>query len=147
MTSQRLSPFDIMCHLVAFPTVSKDSNLPLIDWVETYLKSHHITPHRCYNGEKDKAALFAHVGPETAGGVVLSGHSDVVPVAGQLWEQDPWTVLKKDNRYYGRGTCDMKGFVAWRFGRLSRRAMQTCKNLCSLRSAMMRKSAASARRR
>ena len=112
MTSQRLSPFDIMCHLVAFPTVSKDSNLPLIDWVETYLKSHHITHHRCYNGEKDKAALFAHVGPETAGGVVLSGHSDVVPVAGQLWEQDPWTVLKKDNRYYGRGTCDMKGFVA-----------------------------------
>ena len=112
MTSQRLSPFDIMCHLVAFPTVSKDSNLPLIDWVETYLKSHHIAPHRCYNGEKDKAALFAHVGPETAGGVVLSGHSDVVPVAGQLWEQDPWTVLKKDNRYYGRGTCDMKGFVA-----------------------------------
>ena len=112
MTSQRLSPFDIMCHLVAFPTVSKDSNLPLIDWVETYLKSHHINPHRCYNGEKDKAALFAHVGPETAGGVVLSGHSDVVPVAGQLWEQDPWTVLKKDNRYYGRGTCDMKGFVA-----------------------------------
>lgn len=112
MTSQRLSPFDIMCHLVAFPTVSKDSNLPLIDWVETYLKSHHINPHRCYNGEKDKAALFAHVGPETAGGVVLSGHSDVVPVAGQLWEQDPWAVLKKDNRYYGRGTCDMKGFVA-----------------------------------
>ena len=112
MTSQRLSPFDIMCHLVAFPTVSKDSNLPLIDWVETYLKSHYINAHRCYNDEKDKAALFAHVGPETAGGVVLSGHSDVVPVAGQLWEQDPWTVLKKDNRYYGRGTCDMKGFVA-----------------------------------
>ena len=112
MTSQRLSPFDIMCHLVAFPTISKDSNLPLIDWVETYLRSHHIIPHRCYNDEKDKAALFAHVGPEAAGGVVLSGHSDVVTVAGQLWEQDPWTVLQKDNRYYGRGTCDMKGFVA-----------------------------------
>ncbi|MGB1791044.1 MAG: acetylornithine deacetylase [Paracoccaceae bacterium] len=112
MTSQRLSPFDIMCHLVAFPTISKDSNLPLIDWVETYLRSHHIIPHRCYNDEKDKAALFAHVGPEAAGGVVLSGHSDVVPIAGQLWEQDPWTVLQKDNRYYGRGTCDMKGFVA-----------------------------------
>ena len=112
MTSQRLSPFDIMCHLVAFPTISKESNLPLIDWVETYLRSHHITPHRCYNDEKDKAAIFAHVGPEAAGGVVLSGHSDVVPVAGQLWEHDPWTVLQKDNRYYGRGTCDMKGFVA-----------------------------------
>ena len=112
MTSQRLSPFDIICHLVAFPTISKDSNLPLIDWVETYLRSHHIIPHRCYNDKKDKAALFAHVGPEAAGGVVLSGHSDVVPVAGQLWEQDPWTVLQKDNRYYGRGTCDMKGFVA-----------------------------------
>ena len=113
MTSQRLSPFDIMCHLVAFPTISKDSNLPLIDWVETYLRSHHITTHRCYNDEKDKAAIFAHVGPEAAGGgVVLSGHSDVVPVAGQLWEHDPWIVLQKDNRYYGRGTCDMKGFVA-----------------------------------
>ena len=113
MTSQRLSPFDIMCHLVAFPTISKDSNLPLIDWVETYLRSHHIIPHRCYSDEKDKAAIFAHVGPEAAGGgVVLSGHSDVVPVAGQLWEHDPWTVLQKDNRYYGRGTCDMKGFVA-----------------------------------
>ena len=112
MTSQRLSPFDIMCHLVAFPTVSKDSNLPLIDWVETYLRSHYIIPYRCYNDERDKAALFAHVGPEAAGGVVLSGHSDVVPVDGQLWEHNPWTVLQKDNRYYGRGTCDMKGFVA-----------------------------------
>ena len=101
-----------MCHLVAFPTVSKDSNLPLIDWVETYLRSHYIKSDRCYNDENDKAALFAHVGPEAAGGVVLSGHSDVVPVEGQLWEHDPWTVLQKDNRYYGRGTCDMKGFVA-----------------------------------
>jgi len=101
-----------MCHLVAFPTVSKDSNLPLIDWVETYLRSHYIISYRCYNDERDKAALFAHVGPEAAGGVVLSGHSDVVPVDGQLWEHNPWTVLQKDNRYYGRGTCDMKGFVA-----------------------------------
>lgn len=112
MTSQRLSPFDIMCHLVAFPTVSKDSNLPLINWVETYLKNHDIVSYRSYNDENDKAALFAHVGPEASGGVVLSGHSDVVPVEGQLWEHDPWTVLQKDNRYYGRGTCDMKGFVA-----------------------------------
>jgi acetylornithine deacetylase len=98
--------------LVSFPTVSRDSNLPLVDWVEDYLNSHGITAHRHYNEDNDKAAIFAHVGPDVAGGLVLSGHTDVVPVDGQPWTDDPWAVVERDGKYFGRGTCDMKGFDA-----------------------------------
>ena len=108
----RLTPLQLMEKLVSFPTVSRDSNLPLVDWVEEYLTSHGITAHRHYNEENDKAAIFAHVGPEVAGGLVLSGHTDVVPVDGQPWTDDPWTVVERDGKYFGRGTCDMKGFDA-----------------------------------
>lgn len=108
----RLSPYEIMERLVAFPTVSRDTNLPLVDWVEDYLNSHGITAHRFYNEDKDKAAIFAHVGPESEGGIVLSGHTDVVPVDGQPWAADPFTVVERDGKYYGRGCCDMKGFDA-----------------------------------
>ena len=107
-----LSARDILGRLVAFPTVSHDSNLPLIDWVEGYLAGHGITAHRHWNEDRQKAALFAHVGPEVSGGVVLSGHTDVVPVEGQEWTSDPWVMTERDGRLYGRGTCDMKGFVA-----------------------------------
>ncbi|KMK67723.1 acetylornithine deacetylase [Puniceibacterium sp. IMCC21224] len=108
----RLSPRDLLDRLVAFPTVSRDSNLPLIDWVEDYLGSHRITAHRHYDETGEKAALFAHVGPDEAGGVVLSGHTDVVPVDGQPWASDPFVVAERDGRLYGRGTTDMKGFDA-----------------------------------
>lgn len=108
----RMTPLQLMEKLVSFPTVSRDSNLPLVDWVEDYLNSHGITAHRHYNEENDKAAIFAHVGPEVAGGLVLSGHTDVVPVDGQPWADDPFTVVERDGKYYGRGTCDMKGFDA-----------------------------------
>ena len=108
----RMTPLQLMEKLVSFPTVSRDSNLPLVDWVEDYLNSHGITAHRHYNEENDKAAIFAHVGPEVAGGLVLSGHTDVVPVDGQPWADDPWTVVERDGKYFGRGTCDMKGFDA-----------------------------------
>ena len=67
---------------------------------------------RVYNDEGTKAALYANVGPEVEGGVVLSGHTDVVPVEGQAWDTDPFTLTEKDGRLYGRGTCDMKGFDA-----------------------------------
>ncbi|MFT4962259.1 MAG: acetylornithine deacetylase [Paracoccaceae bacterium] len=107
-----LSPKAIMDKLVSFPTVSRDSNLPLVDWLEDYLRSHGIEPHRYYNEECNKAALFAHVGPWEEGAVVLSGHTDVVPIDGQLWDSDPFTVVEKDGKYFGRGTCDMKGFDA-----------------------------------
>jgi acetylornithine deacetylase len=107
MTSRQL-----LDRLVSFPTVSRGSNLELIDWLEGYLASHGIEAHRHWNEDRSKAALFAHVGPWQAGGVVLSGHSDVVPVDGQDWSSDPWVVEERDGRLYGRGTCDMKGYVA-----------------------------------
>lgn len=108
----RLTPYELMEKLVSFPTVSRDSNLPLVDWVEEYLNAHGITAHRHYDETGQKAALFAHVGPEVPGGVVLSGHTDVVPVDGQPWASDPFTVIDRDGKYYGRGCCDMKGFDA-----------------------------------
>jgi acetylornithine deacetylase len=109
---ETLTPRDILDRLVAFPTVSRDSNLALIDWVEDWLDGWGVAAHRVWNDDRTKASLYAHVGPDVAGGVVLSGHSDVVPVDGQTWTSDPWTVTERDGRLYGRGTCDMKGFVA-----------------------------------
>ena len=84
MTSQRLSPFDIMCHLVAFPTISKDSNLPLIDWVETYLRSHHIIPHRCYNDEKDKLPFLRMSGPKLLVALFYQGIAMWCPLRGNF---------------------------------------------------------------
>ena len=109
---ERLSPREILDWLVAFPTVSRDSNIALVDWVEDYLASHGILCHRHWNEERDKAALYAHVGPQVEGGVVLSGHTDVVPVDGQPWTSDPYTLTERDGKLYGRGTTDMKGFDA-----------------------------------
>ncbi len=83
-----------------------------MDWVEEYLASHGIECHRHWHESDEKAAIFAHVGPEVAGAVVLSGHTDVVPVDGQPWDSDPFQVVQKHDRYYGRGTCDMKGYDA-----------------------------------
>lgn len=110
--TELMTPKALMAKLVSFPTVSRDSNLPLVDWVETYLNSHGITAHRYYNDEGTKAALFAHVGPWVEGAIVLSGHTDVVPVDGQPWDSDPFEVVEKDGKYFGRGTCDMKGYDA-----------------------------------
>ena len=109
---QTLTPRALLERLVGFPTVSRDSNLDLVDWVESYLVGHGITAHRHWNEDRTKSALFAHVGPMVAGGVVLSGHTDVVPVDGQDWSRDPWRVVEEGGRLYGRGTCDMKGFDA-----------------------------------
>lgn len=107
-----LTPRQLLSTLVGFPTVSHRSNLDLVDWLEGYLAGHGIASHRHWNEDRTKAALFAHVGPWVDGGVVLSGHSDVVPVEGQAWTSDPWVVTERDGRLYGRGTCDMKGYVA-----------------------------------
>ena len=98
--------------LVAFPTVSSDTNLPLIYFVHDYFAQHGIESIIIPNEDGTKAGLVAQVGPNVAGGVALSGHSDVVPVEGQDWSTDPWSVVEKEGRLYGRGTCDMKGFVA-----------------------------------
>ncbi|MEH6673282.1 MULTISPECIES: acetylornithine deacetylase [unclassified Sulfitobacter] len=108
----RMTPFELMEKLVSFPTVSRDTNIPLIDWVAEYLESHGIASHRYIHPDQPKHALFAHAGPWEEGAVVLSGHTDVVPVDGQPWDSDPFTVVERDGRYYGRGCCDMKGFDA-----------------------------------
>ena len=107
-----LSARDLMDRLVGFPTVSRDSNLELIDFVEDYLQRYGIDSTRVPNYDGTKAALYAHVGPEIDGGVVLSGHTDVVPVDGQAWDTDPFKVTEREGKLYGRGTCDMKGFDA-----------------------------------
>ena len=103
---------ELMDRLVGFPTVSRDSNLDLIDFVEEYLNGFGVKSIRVPNDNGTKAALYAHVGPEVEGGVVLSGHTDVVPVDGQAWDTDPFTVTERQGKLYGRGTCDMKGFDA-----------------------------------
>lgn len=109
---EELTSRQVLERLVAFPTVSRGSNLALVDWLEGYLTGHGIECHRHWNEDRQKAALMAHAGPRVEGAVVLSGHSDVVPVDGQAWSSDPWTVVERDGRLYGRGTCDMKGYVA-----------------------------------
>ncbi len=106
------TPVEMLEKLISFNTVSHRSNLPLIDFVEGYLSSHGVDSTRVYNDDGDKANLYAHIGPMVEGGVILSGHTDVVPVEGQDWSTDPWIVVEKDGKYFGRGTCDMKGFLA-----------------------------------
>ena len=103
---------DILSHLVSFDTESSKTNLPLIEWVETYLARHGIACLRVPDASGEKAALFATVGPSVDGGIVLSGHSDVVPVAGQTWTSNPFHLRREAGRLYARGACDMKGFDA-----------------------------------
>ncbi len=103
---------DVLAKLVAFDTTSRLSNLALIEWVEGYLSDLGVASRRVPNIDGTKSNLLASIGPEVAGGVVLSGHTDVVPVDGQPWSTDPFVLTEKDGRLYGRGTCDMKGFLA-----------------------------------
>ena len=112
MSTGTFTPKQLIAKLVGFDTVSHRSNLPLIDFVEDYLSSHGVQSHRVYNKDGNKANLYATIGPEREGGVVLSGHSDVVPVAHQTWASDPFTLVEREGRLYGRGTADMKGFIA-----------------------------------
>jgi len=107
-----LGTLDILDRLVAYPTVSQDSNLPLIDWVRNYLADHGVDSHLVRNTTGDKSNLFATVGPLETGGIVLSGHTDVVPIDDQHWSSDPFNLTFNGSRFYGRGTCDMKGFIA-----------------------------------
>ncbi|HLI66971.1 MAG TPA: acetylornithine deacetylase [Caulobacteraceae bacterium] len=98
--------------LVGFDTTSRDSNLGLIEYAEGLLAGLDVSSRRVANADGSKANLLATIGPMVAGGVVLSGHTDVVPVDGQAWTSDPFTVVQRGDKLYGRGTCDMKGFIA-----------------------------------
>ena len=107
-----LNTVEILEKLVACPTVSRDSNLPLIDWVRNYLNDHGIRSHLVHDATGRKANLFASIGPEVEGGLVLSGHTDVVPIDGQAWTSDPFKLTARGSKLYARGSCDMKGFIA-----------------------------------
>ena len=118
MDLPRPATVDMLRRLVAFDTTSRESNLALIHWVRDYLKGHGIDSLLVHDEAGRKANLFATIGssgpdgPNGAPGVVLSGHTDVVPVDGQDWSSDPFALAERDGRLYGRGTCDMKGFIA-----------------------------------
>jgi acetylornithine deacetylase len=98
--------------LIGFPTVSRDSNLELIAFVQQYLADLGVESELFHNAERTKANLFATIGPRDRGGIVLSGHTDVVPVDGQAWTVEPFRLTEKEGRLYGRGTADMKGYLA-----------------------------------
>lgn len=103
---------DILDALVSFDTTSSRTNIPLILWVEDYLRGHGVASYLVPTADGEKASLFATIGPQDVAGIALSGHTDVVPVDGQKWDTDPFQLTQKDGRYYGRGTSDMKGFLA-----------------------------------
>ena len=102
----------LLARLIAIDSVSDSSNLPIVDFVEAYLRSHGLKARRAPNAAGDKAAILATIGPRVAGGIVLSGHTDVVPVEGQPWSSPPFRLREAVGRLYGRGACDMKGFDA-----------------------------------
>lgn len=104
------TPREMIARMVSFDTTSSRSNLELIHFVRDYLAAWDVDSHMVPNEDGTKANLYAAIGPQVEGGVVLSGHTDVVPVEGQPWDTDPWQVVEKDGRLYGRGTADMKSF-------------------------------------
>ena len=110
-----MNTVDWLSRLIAFDTTSRHSNLQLIDCVDEYLRGLGLQPWRAWNADQSKANLFvtlpAHDG-SIAGGTVLSGHTDVVPVDGQQWASDPFQADIREGKLYGRGACDMKGFIA-----------------------------------
>jgi acetylornithine deacetylase len=103
---------DVLSDLVGFATVSDRSNLPLIEYAEAILRDAGARTRRVPDATGRKAGLFATLGPDEPGGVVLSGHTDVVPVEGQIWASDPFVLTERDGKLYGRGASDMKGFIA-----------------------------------
>ena len=103
---------ELLARLVAFDTTSAKTNIPLIEFVEGYLAEHGVKSQRVPTPDGLKASLFATIGPGEGGGIALSGHTDVVPVASQNWDTDPFQMVERDGKLYGRGTCDMKGYLA-----------------------------------
>ncbi|WP_207002196.1 acetylornithine deacetylase [Trinickia mobilis] len=108
----KLSSHRLLDRLIGFATVSRDSNLEMIAFIRDYLEELGVQSELFYNPEHTKANLFATMGPRDRGGVVLSGHTDVVPVDGQAWTVEPFRLTEADGKLYGRGTADMKGFIA-----------------------------------
>lgn len=107
-----MNTLEILDQLIASPTVSADSNLPIIDYIQTFLTARGFEVHRVTDETGQKAGLFARIGPKHKAGILLSGHTDVVPVAGQSWTTDPFKMTVAEGKAFGRGTTDMKGYLA-----------------------------------
>ncbi len=104
---------EILTKLVSFPVLGGQSNLSIMQWIKDYIEKYGVETHLVPNEEGNKASLHCRIGPAVDGGVILSGHMDVVPVEGQDWDTDPFQLTDKgDGKLYGRGSCDMKGFLA-----------------------------------
>jgi acetylornithine deacetylase len=112
MPGTMLSVRDLIARLIAFDTTSRESNLALIEFVRDYLDSWGIASELYFDADRRKADLYATVGPDDRGGLMLSGHTDTVPVDGQAWDSDPFDVTPRDGRLYARGSSDMKSFIA-----------------------------------
>ena len=110
---------EVLKKLVSFDTTSFKSNLNLIKFIENYLNDLNIKSELIYDDTKNKANLFTTIGPNLEGGIVLSGHTDVVPITKQNWTSDPFILTKRDNKLFGRGSSDMKGFIAIVLSRVS----------------------------
>ncbi|MBK66720.1 MAG: acetylornithine deacetylase [Rickettsiales bacterium] len=103
----------ILAKLISCNTISSNSNMNIMEYIQNYLKEYDIPSTLIHDGMEEKANIVIRVGPDVPGGLILSGHSDVVPVEGQDWHTDPFELTDKDDgKLYGRGTCDMKGFLA-----------------------------------
>jgi acetylornithine deacetylase len=101
----------LLSKLISFKTISRQSNKELIIFIKDYLKKNNVDS-TLFEGEKNQFNLYAKIGPNVNGGIIFSGHTDVVPTDGQKWKSDPFKLVKKKNKYFGRGACDMKGFIA-----------------------------------
>jgi acetylornithine deacetylase len=106
------STLEILKQIIGFDTVSRHSNLAMIDWIQRYLEGHGIGSTLIHDATGKKANLYATIGAHDRPGILLSGHTDVVPVDGQDWSTDPFDLVEKDGRLFGRGTSDMKSFLA-----------------------------------
>ena len=112
MAKTHLTSAELLAKLVSFDTTSRNSNVPLIAFIERYLDDYGVGNLRVDYETDCKTNLYATIGPDIAGGIVLSGHTDVVPVDGQAWSSDPFELRQQDGLLFGRGTADMKGFIA-----------------------------------
>lgn len=112
MLEQSYTTMELLEKLIGFDTTSSKSNMDLIHFVKDYLNAQGVDSHIIANEEKSKANLFASIGPSTGGGIGLSGHTDVVPAHSEDWIGDPFILRHEGDKVYGRGTCDMKGFIA-----------------------------------
>jgi acetylornithine deacetylase len=119
---------ELLDTLIGFPTVSRDSNLDLIEFVRMFLTARGVSSELFMDASGRKANLFATVGPRDRGGIMLSGHTDVVPVDGQDWSSDPFRMIERNGSLYGRGTADMKGFIASALAAAERASRRTLRS-------------------